>query len=61
MIRNSEWIITNVEGKIKKKTGRDRSRYPFIKQILEDVGRATYKKLKVDVMNKDEWRSIKVI
>lgn len=32
-----------------------------MKQIIEDTGKSTYKEMKIAVMDRDEWRSIKVI
>lgn len=44
------------------KAGRGRPRTQFMKQIIEDIGNTNYKKLKVEVMDRDEWRrSINVI
>lgn len=32
-----------------------------MKQIIEDTGKSIYKEMKIAVMDRDEWRSIKVI
>jgi len=56
-----EWITTIIEGKMEKKAGRGRPRTLFMKQFIEDVGKTTYKKVKVAVMDRDEWRCIEVI
>jgi len=45
----------------KKDKEESRTKIPFVKQVIEEVERTTYKKLKVDLMDGDEWRSIKVI
>lgn len=49
IMRNNEWIIKIIEGKV----GRGRPRTSFINQIIEDIGRITY--------NKNQRKSIKVI
>lgn len=43
------------------KTERKKPRTPFIKHIIEDIGKATYKDLKVAALDTEEWRTIKVI
>lgn len=43
----NERITTTMEDKIKGKTGRDQPRTPFMKQIIENIGRITYKELKI--------------
>lgn len=43
-----------MEGKIEGKTGRDRLRHPIIKQIIEDIRRATYKELKAAAVDRSE-------
>jgi len=58
-IKDNE-CITIMERKIERKAGRDRPRTLFMKQII-DIRRTTYKELKVAVMDRDEWRSIKII
>jgi len=66
-MRNNEWITTIIDGKTEGKAGRDRPRIPFMKQIIEDIGRInkekirTYKELKAAVVERDEWISIEVI
>lgn len=47
--------MTIIEGK----SGRGRPRTLLMKQITEDIGKTSYKELKVAMMDKDEWRSIK--
>lgn len=61
IMRNNEWITTIIEGKIEGKAGRGRSRTPFMKQIIDDIGKTNYKELKVAVMDRDKWSAIKVI
>jgi len=60
-MRKNEWIKSIMENKIKGKARRSRPRIPFMKQIIEDIGRTTYKELKVAVMNRGDYRSIEVI
>lgn len=55
IMRNNEWITTIIEGKVEEKAGRGRPRTPFMKQIIEDIGKTNYKELKVAVMDRDEW------
>jgi len=43
------WITTIIEGKTDRKAGRGRPRTTFMKQIIEDIGKTNYKKLKVAV------------
>jgi len=57
IMRNNEWITTIIEGK----GGRVRPRTPFMKQIIDDIGKTNYRELKVVVMDRDKWRDIKVI
>jgi len=61
IMRNNERITTIIEGKIEGKAGRGRPRTPFMKQIIDDVGKTNYKELKVVVMDRDKWRDIKAI
>lgn len=56
-MRNNEWITTIIKGK----AGRGRPRTPFMKQIIDDIGKTNYKELKVVVMDRDKWKDIKVI
>jgi len=60
-MRNNEWITIIMEGRVEGKVGKGRPRTPFMKQIIEDIGRTTCKELKVAVVDRDEWRSVKVI
>lgn len=39
-----------MEEKIKGKVGRDRPWTPFMKQIIENIGKPNYKKLKIEVV-----------
>ena len=48
--------MTIIEGK----TGRGRPRIPFMTQIIEDIGKTNYKELKVAVMDRDKWKTIKI-
>jgi len=50
-----------IEGKIERIAGRGRPRTSFMKQIIKDIGKTNYKKLKVTVMDRDEWKAIEVI
>jgi len=50
-----------MERKMEGKAGKGRSRTPFMKQIIENIGRTTYKKPKAAMMNRDEWMSIDII
>ncbi|KAL4135344.1 hypothetical protein QTP88_006959 [Uroleucon formosanum] len=61
VMRNNEWITTIIEGKIERKAGIGRPRTPFMKQIIDDIGKTNYKELKVAVIDRDKWRAIKVI
>lgn len=47
--------------KIKEKARKWRPKTLFIRQIIKDIGRTTYKELKVAMMDTDEQTSIKVI
>jgi hypothetical protein len=51
----------NNNRKIDGKAGIGRPRTPYMKQIIEDIGKINYKKLKVAIMDRDQWRSIEVI
>jgi len=53
-MRNNEWTTTIMEGKVEGKAAWGRPRTPFMKQIMEDMGRTTYEELKVAVMDRDE-------
>jgi len=44
-----------MEGNIEGKTGRGRPRTPFMKQIVEDMGKTIYKELKVALTDRDEF------
>lgn len=57
IMRNNEWIPTIIEGK----AGVGRPRTPFIKQIIQDIRKSTYKEMKVAVMDRDEWMATIVI
>jgi len=62
MNEKHEWIKTIIEGKIERKARRGkRLRTPSMKQIIEDITKTTYKELEVIVMDKDQWKSTKVI
>jgi hypothetical protein len=60
-MRNNKWITTIIEGKIEGKARRGRQRTPFMKQIIEDIGKTNYKELKVAVMDRDKWKAIEII
>jgi len=46
--------IIFLQGKIEGKAGRGRPRTPFMKRIIEDIGRTTDEELKEAVMDRDE-------
>lgn len=50
-----------IEGKIDGKAERGRPKTPFMKQIIEDIGKTKYKELKVAVLHRDQCRSNEVI
>lgn len=50
-----------MEGKMERKTGRGSPRTPFMRQIIINIGRTTYKELKISVTAKNERKSTKVI
>lgn len=57
-MKNNKWITTIMEVKIEIKAGRGRSRIQFMKKIIEDIGKTSYKELNVAVADKEEWKSI---
>jgi len=58
LIRNNTWIPTIIEQKTEGKLGRGRPRQSYIKQIMLDIRRESYKELKRVVMNREEWKNI---
>lgn len=58
LLRNDLWIIPIIEGKIERKSGKGRS---YMKQIMLDLGKVSYKKLKEVAMNREEWTNISLM
>ncbi|XP_016657006.1 uncharacterized protein LOC107882714 [Acyrthosiphon pisum] len=58
LIRNNTWITTIIEGKPEGKPGRERPRQSYMKQIMMNIGRVSYKELKRVAMNREKWKDI---
>lgn len=54
IIRNNEQITTVIERKIERESGIGRLKTLFMKQIIEDRGKFTYKEIKIIVVDRDE-------
>jgi len=57
LIRNNAWIII-FERKFEGKPGKGRPRQSYIKQIMLNIRKESYRELKKVALNREEWKNI---